>query len=138
MYRLASAGLITPPCGVPRSLSLPPVNRRFPFPSRSSTGTFNHILIRCSMYRSTILRATHCSSSECGMVSKYFDKSASTLDGAAQNGRGELAEGGQHGIDVRDIEARQQTPQQIAEGLAHGAARYIGFSHQGDGLVGER
>ena len=29
--------------------------------------------------RSTILRATHCSSSECGIVSKYFDKSASTI-----------------------------------------------------------
>ena len=46
--------------------------------SASSTGTFNHILIRCSMSRSAILRATHRINSECGMVSKYFDRSAST------------------------------------------------------------
>src|SRR5713101_1834676 len=58
--------------------SLPPLTRGVPFSSRSSTGTFNHILIRRSMSRSTILRATHCISSECGMVSKYFDRSAST------------------------------------------------------------
>src|SRR5450432_237221 len=30
MYRLASPGLTTPPCGVPRSFPFPPVNRRFP------------------------------------------------------------------------------------------------------------
>src|ERR1035441_2085436 len=46
--------------------------------TQHTTGTFNHILIRCSICRSTILRATHCRSSECGIVSKYFDKSAST------------------------------------------------------------
>ena len=38
MYRLASIGLTTPPCGVPRVFSLPPLMRRFPSPSRSSTG----------------------------------------------------------------------------------------------------
>ena len=30
MYRLASRGLTTPPCGVPHLLRLPPVRRRFP------------------------------------------------------------------------------------------------------------
>src|SRR5271169_2016915 len=44
----------------------------FMLQKRSSTGTLNHILIRRSMSRSTILRATHCISSECGMESKYF------------------------------------------------------------------
>jgi len=62
----------------------------------------------------------------------------SLFHGAAQRRRGELAERGQHGIDVRDVEARQQAPQQIAEGLAHGAAGYVGFGNQGGGLVGER
>src|SRR5215831_2370233 len=57
---------------------LPPVNRRFPFSSRSSTGACSHILIRRSTSRSTIRRATHCRSSQCGMVSKYLDRSAST------------------------------------------------------------
>src|ERR1035438_1262607 len=33
---------------LPRSLSLPPVSLFFPFSSRSSTGTFNHIFTRCS------------------------------------------------------------------------------------------
>src|SRR6266568_5035409 len=78
MYRFASKGLMTPPCGVPQVLFFPPLTRGLPFPSRSSTGTFNHILIRCSMSRSTIRRATHCINSRCGIVSKYLDKSAST------------------------------------------------------------
>src|ERR1017187_3794964 len=69
---------MTPPCGVPQVLFFPPLTRGLPFPSRSSTGTFNHILIRCSMSRSTIRRATHCINSRCGIVSKYLDKSAST------------------------------------------------------------
>src|SRR4249920_3799409 len=56
MYRLASKGLMTPPCGVPQVLPFPPLTRGLPFSSRSSTGTFNHILIRRSMSRSTILR----------------------------------------------------------------------------------
>jgi hypothetical protein len=38
MYRLASKGLITPPCGVPQVFPFPPLTRGFPFPSRSSTG----------------------------------------------------------------------------------------------------
>jgi len=71
-------GVTTPPCGVPQLLPFPPLTRGLPSSSRSATGTFNHILIRRSMSRSTILRATHLSSSECGMVSKYFDRSAST------------------------------------------------------------
>src|SRR4026207_2298717 len=40
MYRFASSGLITPPCGVPRVFCLPPVIRRFPLSSFSSTGNF--------------------------------------------------------------------------------------------------
>src|SRR4030065_1174727 len=70
MYTLARRGLMTPPCGVPRLLFRPPVIRRFPLSSRSSTGTLSHILIRRSTSRSTILRATDCLSSRCGMVSK--------------------------------------------------------------------
>src|ERR1017187_10154243 len=46
MYRFASIGLTIPPWGVPQRLFCPPIIRRFPFSSRSSTGTFNHILIR--------------------------------------------------------------------------------------------
>src|SRR5262249_8839193 len=78
MYKLASIGPAPPPCGVPQWRSFPPVNRRFPFSSRSSTGACSHILIRRSTSRSTIRRATHCRSSQCGMVSKYLDRSAST------------------------------------------------------------
>ena len=62
----------------PAVVILPSVNRRFPFSSRSSTGACSHILIRRSTSRSTIRRATHCRSSQCGMVSKYLDRSAST------------------------------------------------------------
>src|SRR5215472_19155014 len=69
MYTLASIGLATPPCGVPQWRSFPPVNRRFPFSSRSSTGACSHILIRRSTSRSTIRRATHCRSSQCGISS---------------------------------------------------------------------
>jgi site-specific DNA recombinase len=58
--------------------ALRPVMRRRPCPSRSSMGAFSHILMRCNSAPSTTRRATHCSSSWCGMVSKYFDKSAST------------------------------------------------------------
>src|ERR1035438_3992411 len=79
MYRFASPGLTHLPCGAPLSSSLPPVTRLFPCSSRSSTGTFSHPWIRCSICRSTILRVTHCISAECGIVSKYFDKSASTI-----------------------------------------------------------
>ena len=49
---------MTPPCGVPRVLPLPPVMRRFPSPSRSSTGAFSHSLISRSTCRSTMRRAT--------------------------------------------------------------------------------
>src|SRR6266487_3232208 len=54
---LARSGLMTPPCGVPVWLRFPPLIRRFPFSSRSSTATI---------------------SSLCGIASKYFDRSAST------------------------------------------------------------
>src|SRR4051794_32234295 len=54
------------------------VNRYLPFSSSSWTGTASHILIKCSTFRSTIRRATHCISSQCGIVSKYLDRSAST------------------------------------------------------------
>src|SRR6266581_9392913 len=37
MYRLASRGLTTPPCGVPHLLRLPPVRRRFPSAMRHTT-----------------------------------------------------------------------------------------------------
>src|SRR5438270_636083 len=55
---------MTPPCGVPQVLPFPPLTRGLPFSSRSSTGTFNHILIRRSMSRSTILQATQLDSPE--------------------------------------------------------------------------
>src|SRR5215831_8618188 len=71
-------GAATPPCGVPRLLCLPPVSRRLPSPSRSSTGALSHSLISHSTCRSTTRRATVLRRSECGMLSKYFDKSAST------------------------------------------------------------
>ena len=63
MYRLASSGLITPPCGVPCRLPLPPVMRRVPSASRSSTGALSHSLISRSTCRSTMRRATDCISS---------------------------------------------------------------------------
>jgi len=78
MVRLASSGLTTPPCGVPLRLLLPPLMRRFPAPSRSSTGEVSHSLMNRSTFASTMRRATLCMSSACGIVSKYFDKSAST------------------------------------------------------------
>src|SRR5271165_4250178 len=78
MQRLASNGLITTPCGVPRRLLLPPLMRRRPAPSRSSTGTLSHSLINRSTFRSTIRRAADSRRSGCGIMSKYFDRSAST------------------------------------------------------------
>src|SRR6185312_1384815 len=73
----ASNGLATPPCGVPRLLPLPPLMRRLPSSSRASTGACSHSLISHSTCRSTIRRATDLSRSACGIVSKYFDRSAS-------------------------------------------------------------
>jgi hypothetical protein len=52
MYRLASNGLMTPPCGVPCLLFLPPVMYRFPLSSRSSTRARSHSLISGSTYLS--------------------------------------------------------------------------------------
>src|SRR4051794_7168731 len=52
--------------------------RRFPSPSRSSTGARSHSLMSHSTCRSTTRRATAFSSSACGIASKYFDRSAST------------------------------------------------------------
>ena len=49
----------TPPCGVPRLLPLPPLMRRVPSASRSSTGALSHILMRRRTFRSTIRRAAH-------------------------------------------------------------------------------
>ncbi len=62
----------------------------------------------------------------------------SLLHGATQDGRRQLAKSRQHGIDVRDIEMRQQAAQQIAESLAHGPAGYVCFGNQRQGFVGER
>src|SRR5262249_23160001 len=55
---LASNGLATPPCGVPRALLLPPLMRRFPSPSCSSIGALSHSLISRSTWPSTMRRAT--------------------------------------------------------------------------------
>src|SRR5271163_4149294 len=67
---LASNGLATPPCGVPRMFPLPPLMRRVPSASRSSIGALSHILMRRRTFRSTTRRATDFISSECGIVSK--------------------------------------------------------------------
>src|ERR1700736_2867119 len=72
---LASNGLATPPCGVPRALLLPPLMRRFPSPSRSSIGAFSHSLISRSTAPSAIRRATDFINSLCGIVSKYLEVS---------------------------------------------------------------
>src|SRR5215471_15167955 len=76
---LASSGLATPPCGVPRVFRLPPLMRRVSFASRSSIGALSHILMRRRTFRSTTRRATDLINSECGIVSKYLDKSAPKL-----------------------------------------------------------
>ncbi len=78
MYTTESNGLTTPPRGVPRLLLLPPLMCRFPSPFRSSTGTCSHSLMSHSTFRSTTRRATDLRRSECGIESKYFDRSAST------------------------------------------------------------
>src|SRR4051812_26465452 len=78
MYRFAIIGETTPPCGTPQELCLPPVNRRVPFVSVSSTGVLSQSLIRRRTSRSTIRAATDFRRSPCGIVSKYFDRSAST------------------------------------------------------------
>jgi hypothetical protein len=46
MYRLANKGLITPPCGTPQVLCLPPLMRRRLSGSVSSTGVLSQSLIR--------------------------------------------------------------------------------------------
>src|SRR6202049_3806937 len=61
---LASSGLATPPCGVPRVFPLPPLMRRVPSASRSSIGALSHILMRRRTFRSTTRRATDFISSE--------------------------------------------------------------------------
>src|SRR5215203_756638 len=75
---LASRGETTPPWGVPLLLFLPPVIRRFPPSSLSSTGDFSHSLSKRRIFPSATLRATLCNSSAWGMVSKYCVTSAST------------------------------------------------------------
>src|SRR6516164_9417344 len=62
---LASSGLATPPCGVPRLFLLPPTICRFPSPSRSSIGAFSHSLISRSTAPSATRRATDLSRSSC-------------------------------------------------------------------------
>src|SRR5437667_9759437 len=64
----ANSGDATPPCGVPRVAFFPPLHRRCPRSSVSSTGAFSHILTRCSIFPSLIRRATHVISAECGIV----------------------------------------------------------------------
>ena len=58
---------------------MPPLVRRCPRSSVSSTGAFSHILMRCSIFLSLMRRATHCISSKCGILSKYRERSASTI-----------------------------------------------------------
>ena len=70
MYRFASRGLITPPCGVPQWRFLPARQPTFPVLIPLLNRHLSHFLIRRSTSRSTIRRATHCISSQCGMVSK--------------------------------------------------------------------
>src|SRR3990172_9330599 len=74
----ANSGEITPPCGVPHFERFPPLYRGRPCSSLSSTGTFSHILTRCSIAASATLRARQVINSACGIVSKYFERSAST------------------------------------------------------------
>ncbi|SRR6266571_4754490 len=54
----ANSGDSTPPCGVPHFDLLPPSRWVFPSSLFTSTGAFSHILSRCSVRRSLILRAT--------------------------------------------------------------------------------
>ncbi len=71
MYRLDSRGEIGEPCGMPCLVSRLNVVRLFRSRSSlSSTGALSHILIRCSIRRSTTRRATDFMSSTCGIVSK--------------------------------------------------------------------
>src|SRR5262249_32249997 len=65
---VAISGEITPPCGVPRVAFFPPLIRRCPRSSVSSTGALSHILIRCSIFPSLMRRATHVISAEWGIV----------------------------------------------------------------------
>src|SRR5262249_40012719 len=55
--------------GVPRLFLLPPTMRRFPLPSRSSIGAFNHSLISRSTEPSATRRATDLNRSSCGTTS---------------------------------------------------------------------
>lgn len=59
-------------------VGLPPLMRRVSSASRSSIGALSHILMRRRTFRSTARRATDFISSECGIASKYLDRSAST------------------------------------------------------------
>lgn len=67
---------MTPPCGVPHRLG---VTRLPPFLSSSTIGARSHALINLSTLPSLTLRATCRISSPCGIVSKYFDRSASMI-----------------------------------------------------------
>ena len=78
MQILASKGSHDGALAVPGALLLPPLMPRFPFSSRSSTGAFSHSLMSHSTCRSTIRSTTNLRTSECGIVSKYSDRSAST------------------------------------------------------------
>src|SRR5215813_602583 len=85
---LASNGLATPPCGVPRALLLPPLMRRFPSPSCSSIGALSHSLISRSTWPSTMRRATDLMSSLCGIESKYLDRYEVRLEDRFQHNLG--------------------------------------------------
>src|SRR3712207_7300723 len=55
----------------------PPRSTLFPYTTLFRS-VLSHSLSRPNTWRSTIRAATERSSSECGIVSKYFDRSAST------------------------------------------------------------
>ena len=70
--------LHNPPCGVPLRLAFPPLTILFtPLSSSPITGALSHRLIRCKIPPSTMRSATTAISLACGMLSKYFDRSAS-------------------------------------------------------------
>jgi hypothetical protein len=58
---------------------LPATHPSSPRSSVSSTGVFSHSFIKCSILPSLRRRATHCINSACGILSKYRDRSASTM-----------------------------------------------------------
>ncbi len=75
---LCVRGVTTPPCGVPWRLACPPPTVFFtPRSSSPMIGALSHCLMRCNIPPSTMRSATTAISLACGMLSKYFDRSAS-------------------------------------------------------------